>query len=199
MGQNYGCFVQPKHAAAIGFAIIKVVRIIQDDRKVCAPDDYSTKNQVHIYFLISPYIILINTSILLRNIQDAQNVCAPDGYSIKMRFTDIFWSPCILYLSVRPYYCEIYRMLKKSVHLTITVQKSGAQILFDHTVYYIYQHVHIIAKYTGCSKSLCTWWLQYKNEVHRYFLITLYIIFINVDGKCLELTVHEMLYELNLL
>ena len=159
MGQNYGCFVQPKHAAAIGFAIIKVVRIIQDDRKVCAPDDYSTKNQVHKYFLISPYIILINTSILFRNIQDAQNVCAPDDYSIKMRFTDFF----------------------------------------DHIVYYIYQYVHIIAKYTGCSKSLCTWWLQYKNEVHRYFLITLYIIFINVDGKCLELTVHEMLYELNLL
>jgi len=86
-----------------------------------------------------------------------------------------------------------------SVHLMITVQKSGAQILFDHPVYYIHKYVHIIAKYTGCSKSLLIWRLQYKNEVHRYILIILYIIFINVDGKCLELTVHEMLYELDLL
>ena len=113
----------------------------------------------------------------------------------KIRYTDTFWSPRILYSSIRPYYCKIYRMLKQSVNLTITVQKWGSQIIFDHPVYYIHQYVHIIAKYTGCSKSLCTWRLQYKNEVHRHFLITLYIIFINLGCKFLELTVDEMLYE----
>ena len=151
---------------------------------------------MHRYVLITPYIMFINTSILLQNIQDAQKVCASDDYSTKMRFTDTFRSPCILYSSMwmvnvwnwmctrcymnwicciksctsmdlRPYYCELYRMLKMSVNLTITVQKLGTQILFDHPVYYIHQYVHIIAKYTGCSNSLLIWRLQYKNEVHR--------------------------------
>ena len=32
-------------------------------------------------------------------------------------------------------------------------------------------------KYRMIKKSLCTWWLQYDRQVHRDFLITLYLYF----------------------
>jgi len=32
-----------------------------------------------------------------------------------------------------------------------------------------------VINYTGWSKSLCNWWLQYSRQVHRDILITLYI------------------------
>jgi len=54
----------------------------------------------------------------------------------------------------------------------ISIQLKRILLAFTHAHVYVYQHMHI---YRVIKKSLCTWPLQYNHQVHRDFLITLYI------------------------
>jgi hypothetical protein len=71
---------------------------------------------------------------------------------------------CAIYCKMRPWFSNIF------------LGWGGGNYTTDYKIHPWFSNRFFRKKvYTGWSKSLYTWWLQYNHQVHTDFLITLYI------------------------